>query len=307
MLQNVLNVFLNYGFILGNMGFPALGIRGAAYGTIISHATGMVLMIALLRRGFIPGLTFPLKLRKLDWPLAKELIKVGTPAGLDMVILNAAFLSIVGMLGRLDQVSVAAHGIGLRIQALAFVPGMSISQATGALVGQALGASDVPRARSVVRASIVLCTLVMTTLAVTILIYVYPIVGVFDVTPGSTLEWYSVLWIQLLGYGMPVVGAYIALIGMLQGAGATGVSLRINIISTVGFQIPLSALLGIALGYGAWGVWVAFPASFVLKGVMAWVVYRRGKWAKTGLRVHPAADSQTSGPPVAAADPVSGS
>lgn len=283
--SNGLNVFLNYGLILGNMGFPALGVQGAAIGTVLSHCFSLGLMVFFLRRGAVKDVFLYLKPKAIDKKLFRDLIKIGTPAALDMVILNAAFISIVGMVGRIEQIAVAAHGIGIRIQSLAFVPGMSVSQATGAMVGQALGAGNVEMARKVVRASLLLCTIIMSTLALIIIFGVYPIVSIFDVASGTTLETFSVMWIELLGYCMPIVGIYIAFVGMLRGAGATSISLRINFYATVFFQIPLSALLGFTFGLGVWGVWAAFPISFLLKASWAGVVYRKGDWAKTGIRV----------------------
>jgi Na+-driven multidrug efflux pump len=53
------------------------------------------------------------------------------------------------------------RGLGLRIQALAFVPGFSIWQATAAMVGQALGAGDIARARRVVRGAVLSCMTIM--------------------------------------------------------------------------------------------------------------------------------------------------
>ncbi len=283
-VTNILNFLFNYGLILGNWGMPALGVQGAALGTVLSQMIGVAAYFFLLSRGQVKGLRLPLKLAPIDRELAGTLLRIGAPAALDMVILNAAFLSIVGMLGRLDEVSVAAHGIGLRIQGLAFVPGMSISQATGAMVGQALGAGDAAQARKVVRASVVLCTGVMTALAVAIVLLAQPIVGIFDVAPGTPLEAFSVLWIELLGYGMPIMGVYIPFVGMLQGAGQTRTSLQINAATTLLAQIPLSAILGFALGWGVFGVWLAFPASFVLKAACGVAVYKRDRWAVTGAK-----------------------
>lgn len=284
-LTNLVNVAINYALILGNLGMPALGLRGAAIGTLTSQFVGMLLLGWVLRRGTIPNLTLSLRPRALDGPMAKDLLRVGAPAALDMFILNAAFLSIIGMLGRLNEVAVAAHGIGLRIQALAFVPGMSISQATGALVGQALGASNANEARAIVRSSLVLCFCVMSTLALILVLLAYPIVGIFDVKAGTSLETYAVMWIRLLGYGMPLVGIYIAFVGMLQGAGATNTSLTINFASTVLLQIPLSYLLGFTFQMGVFGVWIAFPLSFLLKASAGIWVYRRGRWAREGAQV----------------------
>jgi putative MATE family efflux protein len=285
LLANAVNVALDYAFILGNWGFPAMGVSGAAYATVISYAINVAVMVIVLRRGVVPGLGAPLRPQPLDRPLARELYRIGAPAALDMLILNVAFLSIIGMLGRIDELAVAAHGIGLRIQALAFVPGLGISQATGALVGQALGAGDPHQARQIARASMLLCTVIMTGLGAAIIGSAYPIVAVFDVASNTRLEMLSVQWMFLLGYCMPPVGVHIALVGVLQGAGATNTTLAINFLSTVLIQVPLSYVLGFTLDLGSFGVWLSFPLSFLIKAALDYIAYRRGTWARTGVTV----------------------
>lgn len=282
--SNILNVGLNYGLILGNYGMPQLGVFGAAIGTMSAQTFGAVGLMWAVHRGAIREVALRIP-DHLDRPLITSLVRIGFPAALDMVILNAAFLSIVGMLGRIDEAAVAAHGVGLRIQALAFVPGMSVSQATGAMVGNALGAGNIAQARAVLRSSVGLCTVIMSLLAVTIILLVEPIVTIFDVEQGGDLWTYSIMWIELLGYVMPVVGVYIAFVGLLQGAGFTNISLRINIIATVFFQIPLSYILGFTFGLGAWGVWVAFPLGFGIKAGLGYLAYRKGEWEHVGRDV----------------------
>ena len=284
LIANVVNVAINYCLILGNLGFPSLGVLGAAIGTLSSQALSVVFIVVLLRRGWVDGLRLRMRPRPIDRALAAELARVGAPAAIDLVVLNGAFLAIIGMIGRIDQVAVAAHGIGLRIQSLAFVPGLSIAQATGAMVGQALGANDTERARAVTRSSILLCVIVMTVFAVPIVLGVEPIVEIFDVTLGTPLADLSIQWIQLLGYGMPLVGIHIAFVGLFRGSGATHTSLRINIVTTA-IQIPLSYVLGFTFGLEAWGVWAAFPLSYILKSGLAFAAYKRGDWARTGMRL----------------------
>lgn len=283
--SNAVNVVINYGLILGNLGLPALGLQGAAIGTITSHIFAVTLLLTLLRRGWQPGVMPNFIPRAIDWTLARDLFRVGAPAALDMVVLNAGFLSIVGMLGRIDQAAVAAHGIGLRIQALAFVPGMSVSQATGAMVGNALGAGDVAEARRVFWSGMGLCAAIMTVLAFLIIGMADQIVGVFDVDPQSPMGLFAVEWMTLLGWCMPVVGIWIAHVGLFNGAGDTRTTLRINTMATLLLQIPMSALLGFGLGWSAWGVWAAFPLSFTVKAVFGALAYRRGTWAQVGERV----------------------
>ena len=283
LVMNLLNVVFNYGLILGNYGLPAMGNQGAAIGTVLAQACAAGLMVYFLWRGRAHGLTLRFGFRAIDRALFRDLLRVGWPAAADMLVLNAAFLSIVGMLGHLDQTAVAAHSIGLRVQALAFVPGMSISQAVGAMVGQALGGSDVARARAVVRSGIVLNMLVMSTLGLILIFLDASIVAAFGVADGSDLGELAKMWMRLLGAGMPIVGVYIALTGLLQGAGATMSSLRINFWTTIAVQIPASYILGFPLGLGAFGVWVAFPATFGLKLLWVTLTYRAAAWARTGV------------------------
>jgi multidrug resistance protein, MATE family len=282
LVSNALNVLLNYGLILGNWGLPALGLTGAAIGTIVSSAVGLVLMVLALVKRVEPGLTLRPMGITMDRQVVRRMVQIGGPAALDMVILNAAFLSIVGMLGRLEPVAVAAHGIGLRIQSLAFVPGLAVAQATAAMVGNALGAGSIAEAKRILRASIFLTVGIMVAIGATILIWTETIVGLFDVELTGRLFELADVWIQLLGCAMPIVGLYIAYVGLLQGSGATWISLRINALSTLLFQIPLSGFLGFVVGWGPFGVWVAFPLAFVLKATLVTKAFQDGRWAKVG-------------------------
>ncbi len=280
LLMNLINAGLNYGLILGRYGLPALGIQGAAIGTLCAQAFAVTAMILLIRQGRVEGLALSLRPRPLDMALARRLVSIGTPAALDMVVFNAGFLSIIGMLGRIDEIAVAAHGIGLRVQALAFVPGMSIGQATAAMVGNALGAKNPDEARAVARSAMVLCAVIMTALGMVFIGGASPMLGLFDIQPGTPLAGYSVTWIRLLGVCMPLVSLYIALSGVFQGSGKTRIPLRINLIATLA-QIPLSALFGFVLGLGTFGVWLAFPVAVGMKSMLGAVAYRRGLWLQS--------------------------
>jgi putative MATE family efflux protein len=264
-------------------------VTGSALGTVIAQFVNVVILVAILRRETIPNLKLPLKLKKIDHGLAGELFRIGWPAAVDMLILNAGFLTALGMLGRIDEVTVAAHGLGLRVQSLAFVPGLAIAQATSALVGQALGASNAERARKIAIASLILCTSIMTLLAILITGFAHPLIHIFDVTKDP-LESYSVLWMYILGVAMIPAGTNMAFIGLLQGSGATRISLKINFWSTLAIQVPLAWLLGFVFHLDAFGVWLSFPIAFLGKAALGYAAYKRGKWAVTGVRIpaHPA-------------------
>lgn len=282
---NVVNALLNYALILGHFGLPALGVTGSAIGTVIAQFLNVVALVIVLRSGVVPNLRLPLAPKKIDQGLAGELYRIGWPAALDMLILNAGFLTALGILGRIDQAAVAAHGLGMRVQSLAFVPGLGIAQATSAMVGQALGGGSVERARRIARASMLLCTAIMTVLAIVVVLTDDLLVQIFDVKVGTPLESYTLEWMMILGLAMLPAGTNMALIGLLQGSGATKISLRINLWSTLAIQVPLSWILAEPAGLGVTGVWLSFPIAFAAKAAIGYLAYRQAKWAVTGVRI----------------------
>jgi Na+-driven multidrug efflux pump len=169
---------------------------------------------------------------------------------------------------------------------MAFVPGLGVAQATAAMVGQALGAGDIDRARRIGRASMVLCCAIMWVTALAIVLAAHPIVSIFDIDRGSPLELYSVEWLRLLGVAMIPAGINIALTGVLHGSGATRTSLRINIWTTIAVQVPLGFLLGFGLGLGETGVWLSFPLAWIFKAVTIYVFYKGERWAVTGVKIN---------------------
>ncbi len=278
---NVVNYAVNRGTILGAYGLPAMGVAGAAYGTVASQVFSAAVLAFVVHTGREPRLHVPLAPTRLDLGLAKELVRVGAPASLDVLVMNVALFSIVAMLGHGDDPAVAAHGLGLRVQSLAFVPGLSISQATAALVGQSLGGGDPATARATVHASAMMSTSLMTCIGAAVFALALPIVTAFGLPAESMAAGLAVDWMRLLAYGMPLVGLHLAFAGALQGSGATWTSLRVNATATLA-QLPLSWLLGFAAGLGPIGVWAGFPLSYVLKAALGYSAYRRGRWARVG-------------------------
>ena len=141
------------------------------------------------------------------------------------------------------------------------------------------------RARAVVRASVVLCLAIMCACAIAIIVAAHPLVAIFDVESGSALEWYAVDWMRILGITMAPAAINLAMMGVLQGSGATRTSLNLNVLSTLFVQVPVAALLGFGLDLGATGVWLSFPIGAGARALLNWGAYRRGAWAVTGVRI----------------------
>jgi putative MATE family efflux protein len=283
LVANVVNAVLNYALVLGHFGAPALGVTGSAIGTDIAQTINAVMLVWLLRRGVVPNLHLPLVRKPVDRRLAGDLLRIGWPAALDMLVLNLGFMAAIAMLGRIDPATVTAHNIGMRVQSIAFVPGLGLAQATGAMVGQSLGAGDAARATRVVLAAIGLCTVIMIVLAIPIVVAAPQLVRVVLEHPDRLVEVFAVDWMQILGLTMLPTAAALAFMGMFQGSGSTLKSLAINLCTTLAVQIPLAWLFGFVFDLGADGVWWSFPLAGAIKALWGYIVFRRGKWAVTGL------------------------
>lgn len=280
----VVHVVLAIGWMFGRFGLPAVGLAGAAYATVASQCLAVLGVGVVLARGAVPGLEPRVPSPSFDRSVVGSLVRVGAPAALDLALVNLRFLSLVAILAPHGAAVLAAHGVGIRIQSLAFVPGLAIAQATSVLVGQALGASAVEDARRIVRASVVLATLVMTGLGALLVLAAAPLAEAFHLARASEAHGLAVAWIRILGAGMPLVGLQIALVGALRGAGATGTSLRLNFVGTALVLVPV-ALVFDALGLGPLYVWSAFPIALAAMAGLTVLAYRRGRWATVGVDV----------------------
>lgn len=291
LLVNLLNFVFNYGLILGNLGLPKLGVQGAAIGTLLAYGIGAVVYMLMIqgrntgRTLNVQGIHVSMRLDRLDAPLVKEIARVGLPAALDMMVLNIGFMAVIGMLARIDEMAVAAHSIGLRIQGLAFVPGFAISMASAPLIGQALGAGDVPQARAVTKEALRQCLTVMTCLGLLFVCFDGFMVRSFEIPEDTALFEYSTMWIQVLGYCMPIFGVHIAFVGTFHGSGSTWLALSLNMVGTLCVQIPAAYLLGFTFGLGPLGVWLAFPVGFSVRAALESWAFSGSRWTRTGVHV----------------------
>ncbi len=277
-IENVINFAINVNLIFGNFGFPALGVRGAAIGTSLSYFTGAMLFLGLFvdRRVRI-GVSWERPVA--NWPTIRRILRIGVPAALEQFAFQIGLLVWIVMVVTFGEDAVAAHQIGLRVQSFVFMPGLGMSIASTALVGQSLGAKLPHVADRSAREATKMSILIMGALAAFNFAFA-PLIALAFVGPGDAHD-LSVLFIRLHATSIPAVGLFFTLSGALRGAGDTRWPLYASLAGTYLVRLPLSAVLGYGLALGIAGVWVALPIEYYLRSVIVVQRFNGGAWKAT--------------------------
>ena len=268
----VLNAGLGYGLVFGNFGLPAWGVAGAGVAAAIvgCFLPSALLLFALndrrLQRFNILG-----RIWRPDWPLFREIFRIGTPIGLALLFETTLFLAALYLQGLISTVAQAAHTVAIQLASIAFMLPLGVSQAATVRVGLAAGRGDaeaVRRASGAAFAVGILCTGVS---ALLFLLLPATLVGLFldpaePETPAVLAAGVSFLAIAALF--QLVDGAQVVAMGCLRGLKDTRVPMYIAGFGYWLVGLPLSCLLGFWFGMEGVGIWIGLAAGLAVTGVI---------------------------------------
>jgi putative MATE family efflux protein len=276
--MNLLNILFNYLLIFGPGPFPALGVAGAALGTVLSRMLGVIAGILMFYSGknvikLLPGNYWP------HWPMFRDILSIGIPSGLQGLVRNTTQILVVRIITSTaaGTFGAAALSIGLQIESLAFMPGLAISTAATSLVGQALGAWQVRDARAKGDAAWVLGVIVMSVIGVPLFIWAPQMVGFFDPSLHPTVLEAGTSYLRIMAITLPVLAVLMVINGALRGAGDSTHGLIANILGRWFTVLPIAYVLAITLEWGVVGVWWAISI-----GTLVSAVYVYWRWQGTG-------------------------
>jgi len=158
---NIVNISVSSCLLLGAGPFPELGWSGLAIGTLCGRVVGAIVILVLLLRGRA-GLGLSLAQLRPDWHLIRRMLRIGIPGGLDAVTVVSCHMWYVSIINQLGARAAAAHGVGVSIEALAYMPGAAFQAAAATMAGQFLGAQLPERAARSVLVALAAGTAFMT-------------------------------------------------------------------------------------------------------------------------------------------------
>jgi MATE family multidrug resistance protein len=255
---NLLNVLLNYLWIYGKLGFPALGVLGSAWATLVSRWLMPVMLLALGWRHLMPHLRhLPTEVFSLH-PMLR-MLKVGLPVGAQMFCEWAAFGTVAFLMGGFGTVQVAAHQIALNLASLTFMVPVGIASAAAVIVGHAVGRGDLAAVRRSSVAALGTGVAFMTIAGALFVAIPALLAGVY--TTDEAVLALAVLLLPIAGLFQIFDGAQAVSLGVLRGMGDTRAPVAIAIIGFWLCGMPVSLWLAYRADWGAVGLWWGFVAG----------------------------------------------
>ncbi|RYY73865.1 MAG: MATE family efflux transporter [Gammaproteobacteria bacterium] len=283
----VTNVTLNYALITGNWGFPALGIAGAAWGTLIARCLQLLFMLAYMY-GTKHG--FALKLKQLARGMDPVQIKRYLAFALPLVanygiwaVGNATYHVVTGYAG---TDALAVMGMAVPVESTFFALFVGLANASAVLVGRSLGADDINEAWRLQRFFNRL-TLILVVLLSGVLWFARPwVLEIFKPLPEATAH----LLLQTLGVFCGLVWLkvfnMIRIIGILRAGGDNKFCLITDSIVMWGVGLPVYAA---AVFLGGWPFTILYALMFLEDGLKFLPVYfriKKRKWMQNLTHAH---------------------
>ena len=153
-IANVANVVLNYAWIFGRLGFPALGAVGAAWATAVSRWLMLILLVAAAWPSLRPQL-LPVRRAAWAWAPVRRMLALGAPIGMQYELEYGVFAVVGIMMGWMGTVQLAGHQVALNLASLTFMVPLGVSTAAAVLVGHAVGRGDAAEARRAAAAALI--------------------------------------------------------------------------------------------------------------------------------------------------------
>ncbi len=290
----IVNIIMNWVLIFGKLGLPAMGIRGAAYGTILGWvATAAVLIVAYLqpaiRHAYDIGRAW-----RIDRAALKALLHFGYPAGLEMGLNMLAFVALVMTFQGVGPRTSAAITIVFNWDMVCFVPMLGVNVGVVSLVGRYMGARRPDIAHRATMSGFRMAVCYSALVVVAFAGFAEPLVGVFaPARPDAVFEAarpLAVFMLRLASLYVMADAVMLVFSGALRGAGDTFWAMCIS----VGFHwlfLPVTIVMLRVFHVDPRPTWVVLVVMIIAFSGAFYLRYRSGRWREIRV-VHP-----VEGPP----------
>jgi putative MATE family efflux protein len=274
-IGNIINIILDPCLIFGLGPFPHMGVTGAAIATNIGRGSAVIVQFYLLFFGK-KRIHLSRKHLSVNFRIMIKLLKLSFGSIGQNLIGTTSWIALVRILSIFGSEVVAGYTIAMRIIGFTLLPSWGISNAASTLVGQNLGAKKPDRAERSVWVTGWINMILLSVIGLLLFIFSETFIRIF--IDNENVIKSGVPGLRIVSIGFVAYGLGMVLVNSFNGAGDTSTPLKINIFAFWFVEIPLAWLLAIKVGLNEEGVFIAIVVAESLMTLIAWLVFRRGKW-----------------------------
>ncbi|KYH04431.1 MULTISPECIES: MATE family efflux transporter [Chryseobacterium] len=275
-IANIANIILCPILIKGVGPAPALGLTGAALATTIGRSIGVIYQLYHL---LVADTQIRIKLPyfKPNYSLIKSIIKIATPGIFQFVIASCSWIFLAELVATTGGENASAgYQTALRLMMFFMLPAWGLSNAASTLVGQNMGANEMLRAEQSVMKTVKYNVIFMLVVSLIFLFMGNFLVSFF--TQEMAIKDFAKNALQIMSIGFIFYGIGMVMINAFNGAGDTWTPTWVNLFGFWLFQIPLAYFLSKYLDLGPKGVFISIPAAETLITIVAFILFKKGKW-----------------------------
>ncbi|MBN1481984.1 MATE family efflux transporter [candidate division KSB1 bacterium] len=269
------NMILDPVLIFGLGPFPRMEAAGAALATVLAHALVVVWSFLLLRRRKVKMIFRDEKSQLFNFDLMWRISKIGAPIAVNGFLFSLSYMILTRLITDFGPESLAALGLGHRIEGMSYYVAVGFSVAAATLVGQHLGANKPDRAEQAVWLNVLYISIFLIFISFIFFFFGSTIIRFFVDDPAVVRE--GALYLKIIAIFEVFLGFEIVLEGAFGGAGNSLPPMLISAPLTW-TRIPLSLVLAYTLGLGSTGIWLSISLTTALKGLVLAFWFRRGHW-----------------------------
>ena len=281
------NILLNYVFIFGHFGFPAMGIEGAAVATLGTSLLTLAGMIFLsVRDARMKTFDIYRRFWRADGEILRIIIRLGLPISMTLLAEVGLFTAASIMMGWIGTLELAAHGIVLQLATLTFMVPLGLSNVATTRVGLAYGRKNSEDLRRAAYTSLVLAVGFMASAALIFLIFPQQLIALFldsaDADTAAVVA-LAVPYLFLAALFQLADGTQSVAVGSLRGMQDTRMPMVIAVFSYWIAGLGTGYLLAFPGGLGGIGIWTGLALGLTLAAVLLLARFVLRKRLRIGL------------------------
>lgn len=273
MMMNAINVGGNAILIFGF----GMGVAGAATSTLVSRIISAVAIIFLLcSPEHLLHLERPFSF-KLDFGMLKKIAYIGIPNGLENGMFQLGKIMVLSMITGFGTAAIAANAVSNIIATFQVLPGMSVGMAVITVCSRCVGAGDYEAARYYTRKILKLVHILIIVFSVTTLVALPGIMHLYNLSDAAMTFTKQIIWYHGICCMLIWPEAF-TLPNTLRAASDVKFCMILSIISMWVFRIAFSYIIGVRMGMGVLGVWIAMTIDWAVRAVLFIIRYRGKRW-----------------------------